>query len=88
MNPLTRTRLMLHSHHKAHRLEADIARMHDVMTLIAEIAHGGSGPATDAERLSLIARLARSGLAGATPAHPEFAAPDRQAARGEVSGVE
>lgn len=59
---------MLHSHHKAHRLEADIARMNDVLSLIVEIAHGASGPATDAERLSLIARLGRSGLAGATPA--------------------
>lgn len=59
---------MLHSQHKARRLEADADRMREVLGVIVELAHDRSGPATPAERLALIARLGRSALAGATPA--------------------
>ncbi|MGF6986519.1 hypothetical protein QFZ99_006060 [Paraburkholderia atlantica] len=81
MNPLTRTRLMLHSHHKAHRLEADVARMSEALDVIAAMAaqRPASMPATDA--LAHVARLARAALAGATPPdHRLRAIDDRQTA--------
>ncbi|MGF6607080.1 hypothetical protein OKW45_001980 [Paraburkholderia sp. WSM4175] len=67
MNPVTRNRLMLHSHHKAHRLEADVARLVDVLAIIATMAENRSALMPEGELLAHIARLARAGLAGATP---------------------
>ena len=68
MNPLTRTRLMLHSHHKAHRLEADKDRLAEVLSLIVTLAEDRPAPMTHAQLLTQIARLGRGALAGATPA--------------------
>jgi hypothetical protein len=68
MNPQTRNRLMLHSHHKAHRLEADVARLAEVLGLILTLAEKPAEQAAAAGRLNRIARLARAGLVGATPA--------------------
>ncbi|MEM5297633.1 hypothetical protein VSR82_25275 [Burkholderia sp. JPY481] len=79
MNPATRTRLMLHSHHKAHRLEADVARMTEALDMIARMAENRPAPQPPAEVLGHVARLARAALAGATPPDHRLRTPaDRQ----------
>ncbi|MGF6957977.1 hypothetical protein [Paraburkholderia youngii] len=75
MNPTIKTRLMLHSHHKAHRLEADVARMSEVLDVIASLAESGSEPMPTTEVLKHVARLARAALAGATPPDARLAPP-------------
>jgi hypothetical protein len=61
------TRLMLISHHKATRLEADLDRMADVLSLIVTLAEDRPALLSDAQLFAQIARLGRAGLAGATP---------------------
>lgn len=58
---------MLHSHHKAHRLEADLERMTEVVGLIVTLAESGSATVPAGSLLSQIARLGHAALAGATP---------------------
>jgi hypothetical protein len=67
MNPQTGARLMLHSHHKAHRLQADNERLADVLSLIVTLAESGTTPAHGGNLLAQIAKVGRAGLAGATP---------------------
>ncbi|MGF6900901.1 hypothetical protein P3T22_002167 [Paraburkholderia sp. GAS348] len=58
---------MLHSHHKARRLEADVEHIADVLALIVTLAEGGPAPTTVDEMPDQIARLGRAALVGATP---------------------